>query len=507
MFTTADPAAPIVEMRGIGRRFHGIAALTDVDFAAMPGEVHALIGENGAGKSTLMRILAGADQADQGSLRCAGRDLGRGAGIRRHRAAGVATVYQELMTVPEMTAAANVFLGAPRQRGLMLLRDDMDAAFGALCARLGVEIEPGIRAAALSIAERQTLEIMRALATDCRVLIMDEPTAALGASERDRLYAIIGELRRGGVAVIYISHDLDEVRQLSDRISVMRAGRLVASAPTGEWNKARMVEAIAGQQIDPVARRSRSGLGTEPALRVQGLSIQGKVSDISFCLRRGEIFGIAGLVGSGRSEILRALAGDDPTASGTIEMNGRCGPLPGSVRAAIRRGIAMVPEDRKAEGFVPLLDGATNLWLTDLNAVSMWGLVRKPTALRRAGEECGAIGFAPENLGKEVRDLSGGNQQKLVIGKWLHMQPAILLLDEPTRGVDIGAREDIYRVIGALAQSGLSVVLVSSELEEVLKYSDTVAVLAAGRFQSIAPAAGKTVQGTLREIFLVEETQ
>jgi len=491
-----------LQVRALAKRFPGVAALNDVSFDVWSGEVHALVGENGAGKSTLIKMVTGADRPDAGTIEIFG-SLATAEEPHERRLAGVSAIYQELMIAPAMSAAANVFLYGPPRRGLLVDRAAMRSQFLALAARLGLTIDPDVRAGSLSIADRQMIEIMRALTTRCRLLIMDEPTATLGPGERLKLFDVIGELRRNQTAIIYISHDLDEVLQISDRISVMRNGERVATAPSADWTKERLVAAmIGGKSAAPTVRTKSSR--AKDVLRVENLTAPGRVANVSFSVGEGEILGIAGLVGSGRTEILRALAGADPEASGQIALDGAIEDLPRNVRAAISKGIFLVPEDRKAQGFIPLLSGTRNVALTDLLCVSRFGIVSDKASAELAQTTARPLRFASERLDQAMRTLSGGNQQKLVIAKWLHRQPRVLLLDEPTRGVDIGAKAEIYAAIRLLAEKGLAVVLVSSEFQELIEQADRILVLARGGITAELSHEEATIKQILSRIFAVE---
>ncbi len=413
-------------------------------------------------------------------------------------------IYQELTIVPETTAVANVFLGQVPHRGFWVRREAMRRKFCEIAQRLGVTIDPDARAGGLSVADQQMLEIMRALVAEHRVLIMDEPTASLGPAERAKLFEVIGDLKSGGCSIIYISHDLDEVLRLADRVSVMRSGALVAVRPTAQWTKAKLVDAMVGDLRPASERRQQTHAGVE-LLRLTNLSIPGRVDSVSFTLRRGEIVGIAGLVGAGRTEILRAIAGAEPTARGHLTLDGTERPLFSSVHDAVRAGIALVPENRKGQGIVSLLPGYANVVLTDLRAQSRWGFVCRRDQQSRAEGVTVPLGFRPERLTAPIGTLSGGNQQKLVIGKCLHGEPRILLLDEPTRGIDIGAKAEIFAAIKALAASGIGVVLVSSELEEVVANADRVLVLARGRIVAELEGEAASVEAVLGRVFAVEK--
>ncbi len=489
--------APAITVRNVCKSFPGVRALQDVSFDLLPGEVHGLVGANGAGKSTLIRILSRAHDADSGEILVAGQPLAQ------LRETGIATIYQELTIVPDMSAVSNVFLGAPLRSGPFVARRRMKARFGALAARTGASFAPETKAGTLSVANQQLIEIMRAVQAKHSVLIMDEPTAPLGPAERGKLYELIGRMKAEGTAIIFISHDLDEVLQLCDQVSVMREGQLVATAPVAEWNKHALVASMLGDiQASPAHPDPQSHAAE--ILRVDGLAAAGWVSGVSFTLREGEILGIAGLVGSGRTEILRALAGADRLAHGQMMFAGRERSWPRSIREAIRRGIALAPEDRKTQGLLLGRDGRSNITLADLGAVATGPFVSQARRLRAANAVAQRVGFNPARLGAAARTLSGGNQQKLVLGKWLHRQPRVLLLDEPTRGIDIGAKQEIFATIRALAARGMAVILVSSDLEEVVEQADTVLVVARGRQIGLLDRQQASVARILNLIFAVE---
>jgi ABC-type sugar transport system ATPase subunit len=344
------------------------------------------------------------------------------------------------------------------------------------------------------------LEIMRALVADHVVFIMDEPTASLGPPERAKLFQVARDLRKAGRSIIYISHDLDEVLNISDRISVMRGGELVRSAPTTAWTKASLVDAMVGDVRGLPARQPQKDDRRE-LLHIESLTVPGRIDNVKMTLYRGEILGIAGLVGSGRSELLRAIAGVEENAVGRIVVDGRARALFHTAREAVDAGIAIVPEDRKNQGIIALLSGATNVVLSDLWAVSRFGIIQSERLRRRAGAITRPLGFASDRLQQAIGTLSGGNQQKLLIGRCLHRNPKIILLDEPTRGIDVGAKAEIFATIRMLAAQGVGVILVSSEIEEVVEHADRVLVLVRGTVVASLDAANATVEGVLTHIF------
>jgi ABC-type sugar transport system ATPase subunit len=493
----------VLRAQGIHKSFPGVRALHDVDFDLHACEVHGLVGENGAGKSTLVKIITGAYDVDAGLVEAFGHELQHG-DPRAQRRAGVGAIYQDLTIVPEMSAAANVFLGRPPRRGPFVSRSESHRAFQQLATRLGLNVDPDARAGSLSVANQQMLEIMRALASDHRILIMDEPTASLGPAERERLHETIRGLREEGVAAVYVSHNLDEVLALCDRVSVMRDGQLVATEPVERWTKAGLVTAMLGHVLrkPPPQRRT---IADEEVLRVEGLRIPGVLEGVSFKLRRGEILGLGGLVGSGRTELLRALAGADTNAHGRLFVRGRERPWPRTVRNALALGIALAPEDRKSQGLVLSLSAAANVWLTDMPTVASGPVLRKRRRLQRAAEIMRPLAFDASRLREPAGSFSGGNQQKLVVGKWLHRRPAVLLMDEFTRGIDVSAKAEMLAVVARLAAEGVSIIIVSSELEELVEAADRVLVLGRGRLIGELGRADASVERILRLVFAVDE--
>ena len=495
--TTAIP----VRLRGVSKFFPGVVALHAVDLDFLAGEVHGLVGENGAGKSTLIKIIAGAYGPDQGTLELFGRSIGN-ADPRTHQEAGVGVIYQERAVVPDLSAAANVFLGRTMNWGPFISGRATRRRFKELADTLGADIDPNAVAGSLSVANQQLLEIMRALEAEHRILILDEPTTSLGAPERQKLYAIVNDLRRRGLAIIFISHDLDEILRLCDRLTVMRDGELVATRPVTEWTKQTLVAAMLGgvELRRTVARKEPS---VAPALAVKEMAIPGLVEGISFTLHEGEILGIAGLIGSGRTEILRALAGIDFGADGQLEVGGRARPWPHSVNQALQYGIALAPEDRRRQGLVLSLSAADNVTLTDLAATTIAGVVNERRRVEHAANIMRELAFNVERLQAPAETLSGGNQQKLVIGKWLYRRPKILLLDEPTQGIDVGAKAEIFNVIADLANRGTAVIFVSSEFEEVVDIADRILVIGRGRALALLERADASVKSILDILFEV----
>jgi ABC-type sugar transport system ATPase subunit len=495
--TATEP--PAIKIRGLTKSFPGVAALRAVDLDIDKSEVHGLVGENGAGKSTLIKHLTGVYAADQGSIEVFGRPLVH-AGARASQRAGIGVIYQERAILPELTAAANVFLGGQETWGPFLNRRATVRRFHELAGRLGVTLDPDAPAGSLSIAGQQLLEIMRALQAEHRILIMDEPATSLGEAERLRLYGIVDGLRKHGLSIVFISHDLDDVLKLSDRVSVMRDGALVTTRPARDWDKAALVAAMLGD-VDLTQSVVRQPPRAEEELRIDGLSIAGVVSDVSFEVRSGEIFGLAGLVGAGRTEILRVLAGIDRPTSGRLFLRGRDMPWPHNVAAALRSGIALAPEDRKSQGIIPGLSAAENVTLSSLKSASTFGVISAARLRNEAAGVMADLAFDVTRLGDRAEHLSGGNQQKLVIGKWLHRRPRVLLLDEPTQGIDVGAKAEIYKVVSDLANQGMAVILVSSEFEEIVAICDRVMVLGGGRNLGVLGRDSLSIQTIFDRLF------
>ncbi len=471
-----NPVAAGFEMTGISKVFGGIRALDAVSFSVKAGEVHALVGENGAGKSTLMKILAGAHQATTGEIHVGG-DPAVIPSPHASRALGIGIIYQELALAPELTVAENIFLGelpgfvnarALRARAAKLLDD------------LGFAIDPGAIVATLPLAFQQAVEIAKAMSRQVRILILDEPTAVLAPPEVERLLAVVQELSRRGVSVVYISHRLDEIFRIANQITVLKDGRTVGTYPAAGMDEARLISLMVGReatQLFPKVERIRGG----ELLRVEGLSASGLVKQVSFSLHQGEVLGIAGLVGSGRTEVARAIFGADRAETGTISMDGSRVSIR-SPRQGVASGIGLVPEDRKGQGLVLAMPIRQNVTLTSLQRFTNWlGVVRRRAERASVDNVAKRTTIRARNLDLPVSSLSGGNQQKVVLAKWLDAGCKVVILDEPTRGVDVGARSEIYQLIENLAANGLGVIVISSDMLEVIGASDRILVMSGGR--------------------------
>jgi rhamnose transport system ATP-binding protein len=471
---------PILALDHVSMAFGAVRALQDVSIDLRGGEIHALAGENGAGKSTLVKILAGVHRPDEGQVLLDGRPQDfRGPGDAQQ--AGVAVIYQEPTLFPDLSVAENIFMGRQPRTGLGRIdRRALRAATAALFERLGVSLDPDRPARGLSIADQQILEIAKAISMEAKLLVMDEPTAALSGIEVDRLFAIARALRDEGRGLVFISHRFDEIFDLCDRVTVMRDGSYVSTHRTDEVTSAELVAEMVGREVETMFPRSeREGRG-EVVLRVEGLSRRGTFADVSLTIHSGEIVGLAGLVGAGRSEVARAVFGVDDYDTGRVGVSGS--PLrKGNPRSAIRAGVAFVPEDRREQGLLVDLSLARNIALVLRRKLSAWGLIR------RVGEDSLAAGWArtlqikARDLDVEAGTLSGGNQQKAVIAKWMATEPRLLIIDEPTRGIDVGTKIEVHRLLDKLAGEGLAILMISSELPEVLGMSDRVYVMCEGR--------------------------
>jgi ABC-type sugar transport system ATPase subunit len=476
-----------LEARGISKSFPGVKALDDVSLALRAGRLTALLGENGAGKSTLMNVIAGVFPPDAGVLRVEGREV-RFGNTREAREAGIAMIFQEMNLIPHLTVAENIFLGLePRTRLGLLDTAGMNRRTAALLARLDLRVSPDTPVESLRVGQQQIVEIARALSSDARVVIMDEPTSALSQHEIDVLHGIIAGLKRQGVALAYITHKLEELDRIGDDATVMRDGKVVGAAPLKDLSRDQIVRWMIGRDVGELEARTPPSTGRE-ALRVRGLSLRHPdragdflLRDIEFSVRYGEVLGVFGLMGAGRTELLETLFGLHPeSATGEMFLGGE----PAVIRspaAAIAQGVALAPEDRKREGLVLEMSVAENTSLASLAQVTRFGLIQERAESRHVRRYLDRFRVKTPSLRQRIRHLSGGNQQKVILGKWLATRPRVLLLDEPTRGIDVHAKCEIYALLDELTADGLAVVVVSSELPEILAIADRILVLSEGR--------------------------
>ncbi len=471
--------APLLTMRGIRKLYPGVLALDDVSFDLQAGEVHALVGENGAGKSTLIKILAGAEAPDAGEILLDGQPCSF-TGPLEAIAAGISVIYQELNLVPSMTVEENIFLGREPANALGFVNwRELRRGAVELLAPLKARIDPQAPVESLSVAHQQMVEIAKALSVEARVIAMDEPTATLTEHEIAHLFALIRSLQERGVGVIYISHRLDEVDQVADRVTVLRDGRLVGTDRREALDRDEIIRRMVGRSLTRQIPKRPAPVG-EVALAARHLTRHGVLHQVSFEVRAGEVVGLAGLVGAGRTEVARAIFGADPLDDGEVWINGR----PVRIRHpadAVREGLALVTEDRKGQGLILGMAVRENTSLANLAAVSRRGFIQLGRESAAAGQLARELDIRTPSIEQAVRHLSGGNQQKVVLAKWLFTQARVLLFDEPTRGIDVGAKTEIYELMNGLAERGVAILMISSELEEILGMSDRVLVMHEGR--------------------------
>lgn len=490
------PVTPLLRMVGISKHYPGVRALHEVDLDVAYGEVHALLGENGAGKSTLIKVLAGAHAPDAGSIELGGRSLTLPSPAAATRA-GIAVVHQEFMLVPGLSVRENLFLGTSRG----WLRHDAERARAReLFGRLSVEIDPDALISSLSVASQQLVEIAKALSKGARLLVMDEPTAALSPLEVDHLLGVVEGLAAEGIGVLYISHRLEEIERIAGRVTVLRDGCRVLTRPARGVAREVWVEAMVGRPLDQEFPPRECNPGAT-RLVARDLERSPRVRGVSLELRAGEVVGLTGLVGAGRTELVRLLFGADRATGGTLELDGEALELR-TPRDAVRAGIALVPEDRKGEGL--LLDRSLkeNFSLANLEGLSRGGWIDQGLESSRFRARADALSLIRRDAGQRARDLSGGNQQKLVLARWLERDADVLLLDEPTRGIDVGARYEIYLLIRELAAQGKAVLVVSSDMPEVLGLCDRILVLHEGRVTGECENDGSLTQEHLLELAL-----
>ena len=490
---------PLLEVQGISKSFPGVRALQDVQFRLDAGEVLVLVGENGAGKSTLMKILSGIYEKDAGTIRIDGREV-EIAGPAEAQQLGISIIHQEMNLMPDLTVAQNIFLGREPRRGPMLDEKALNRSTAQLLADLGIPLDPKRRVADLTVAAQQMVEIAKALSFDARVLIMDEPTSALTDTEVETLFGLIDSLRASGTGIVYISHRMEELRRLADRVTVLRDGQYIGSLERSEIDVPTIIEMMVGRVLETSTRPELPETGShEVVMKVEGLSTRSLLKDVSFELRRGEILGFAGLMGAGRTETARAVIGADRTVSGTVEVHAQ----PVRIRQpadAVRHGIGYLSEDRKTLGLMLEQSVTSNTIAASYDRFTgLFGIVDDRRARRVAARYVEELRTRTPTVDQPVKLLSGGNQQKVVLAKWLVRDCEILIVDEPTRGIDVGAKEEIYRLLQRLAAEGKSIIVISSELPEVLRLSHRIVVMANGRVQGTLDSAEAT-QNSIMEL-------
>jgi ribose transport system ATP-binding protein len=490
------PEPLVLEMQRIGKSFSGVRALDEVDFDLRRGEVHILLGENGAGKSTLMKILSGAVQKNEGRIFLDGQEI-EIKSPKRAQELGVAAIYQELNLVPQLSAAENIFLGRePALAPGVIDRRRMKKDASELLQGLGVEIDVRRPVRDHSIAIRQMVEVAKAISLDAKILILDEPTSALTSKEIKELFARIRTLKAAGVSMVYISHRMEELFEIGDRVTVLRDGRNAGSFRISEVSKADLIKAMVNRELSDQIHRTPVKPGDE-LLRVENLHREGVLRDISFSLRRGEVLGIAGLLGSGRTELARALFGLDRIDGGRILIKGKPSSRR-SPRASINAGVGFLTEDRKSEGLVLGLSVKNNICLPNIAMFSKFGFVRARAETAAAGRYREELRIKCAGIDQRVSALSGGNQQKTALGKWLCSEADLLIFDEPTRGVDVGSKAEIYQLINRLTAAGTAVLMISSELPEILGMSDRILVMHQGAIAGEFRAEDATQEAILR---------
>lgn len=489
----SETASVLLKLDGVSKEFPGVKALSSVSFDLRAGEVHAVCGENGAGKSTLMKIISGVYQPNSGSITYKGAPV-QFASTLESEAAGIAIIHQELNLVPHLSVAENIYLAREPRRGFLVDRKKLIADTKRCLDRLGVNIDPNVQVRTLSVAQCQMVEIAKALSLDAYVLIMDEPTSSLTEQEAQLLFKVIRELKSQGTGIIYISHRLDEMQEIVDRVTVLRDGRYVSTDDFTDLTVDEIVARMVGRSLEEKFPEPTRQPADDVIFSVKGLTRRDSFQDISFSVRRGEILGFAGLMGAGRTEVARAIFGADPLDSGTIVLDDKEVAIT-DPRSAIEAGIAYLSEDRKTQGLAITLPVDANMVMARMQAVSnRFGVIDRKQVRDSSQHYVDLLSIKTPSLSQPVRLLSGGNQQKIIIGKWLFREPRVMFFDEPTRGIDVGAKFAIYQIMDELAARGIAVVLISSELPEVLGMTDRIAVFHGGRI-----AATLTTKDTNQE--------
>jgi rhamnose transport system ATP-binding protein len=501
--TTTSRMKPAIALEGISKSFPGVRALAEVSLALYPGSVTALVGENGAGKSTLVKILTGIYQPDEGGIRVDGAET-RFPTATSAAKAGVTAIHQETVLFDELSVAENIFLGHAPRNGLGLIDwKRMNADARALLSRVGADLDPSIRLRDLGIANKHLVAIARALSIDARVVIMDEPTAALSHKEIHELYELVDRLKADGKAILFISHKFDEIFRIADRYTVFRDGRMVGEGLIGETTQDDLVRLMVGRDVGQVFPKQQVAIG-EPVLTVSGYRHPTEFEDINFELRRGEILGFYGLVGAGRSEFMQSLIGITKPSAGAIKLDGAIKVIR-SPAEAIEAGIVYVPEERGRQGAIIGLPIFQNVTLPSLSRTSRAGFLRMAEEFALAREYTARLDLRAASLDQDVGTLSGGNQQKVVIAKWLATRPKVIILDEPTKGIDIGSKAAVHAFMSELAASGLSVIMVSSEIPEIMGMADRVIVMREGRIAGRFERADLTAEKLVRAAAGIQE--
>jgi inositol transport system ATP-binding protein len=491
----------LLRMTGISKAFPGVQALDDVHLEVEAGTVHALMGENGAGKSTLMKVLAGIYHADSGQIELGGQTVqvpDSSAALKL----GISMIHQELSPVPAMMVAENIFLGRePLNRFGLVSKGDMIAQTQALFDKWQIDIDPRATMKSLVVAQMQMVEIAKAISYDSRLIIMDEPTSAISEREVAHLHRMIRSLKESGAAVIYITHKMDEVFKIADWVTVFRDGRHVSTLPAAELDRPKLITLMVGRELTHMFPKEEAEIG-DVVMSVRGLTRHGVIEDISFDLRRGEILGLAGLMGAGRTEVLEAIFGVTPVDSGTITINGRDVHIK-DPSDAIHAGMGLLTEDRKLTGIMGVLSVRDNMTIANLDKFSPGGVLRKRRMEVACQAQRDALAIKTPSLAQLIKNLSGGNQQKVLVSRWLLTQPEVLMIDEPTRGIDVGAKSEIHRLMSGLAKEGKAILMVSSEMPEILGMSDRVLVMAGGRITAELSRAEATQEKVLEAATVV----
>lgn len=488
----------LLEMKSIYKHFYGVKALENVNFDSNRGEVHALVGENGAGKSTLIKILAGVHKADSGEIIYEGEKV-KISHPRDAFSIGIATIHQEFNLVPYLDAASNISLGHEYYNKLGMLNNrKIYSKAKELFDKIGAKIDPKEQVKHLSVAEKQLIEICKVLSFNVKLLIMDEPTAVLSSHEIDILFNVINSLKSEGVSVIYISHRLEELFKIADRVTVLRDGHFMGTVEVGSTNKKNITNMMIGRDLTEQYPKIKKNIG-RTVLEIKNLSTN-KLKEINLEVKEGEILGLAGLVGAGRTELARVIVGIDQYNEGTINLFGkplRCK----TIRDAIKKGIALIPEERKTQGLILSLSIENNISLPYLNLLQKFGLIRTSKAENNSSRLVAELWIKSESVRQKVKNLSGGNQQKVVLAKWMFRNYKLMIFDEPTRGVDVGAKVEIYKLMNNLALSGVAIIMISSELPEIIGMSDRILVMKEGKITGIIDSSGATEDSILHYAF------